>query len=351
MLASLQHPYIAGLIDAGSTADGTPYAVIEQVDGTPIDEFCDGHHLDQTQRIRLILKLCEAVQCAHRNLIVHSDIKPDNVLVTADGMPKLIDFGVASDLSEEAALTKTRAFTPGYASPEQSLGNAATVATDVYGIGAVLYRLLTGVKPREVKGGPLSEVVQNISEEDVVRPSLHKRELKGDLENILLKALQREPQRRYGSVPELSDDLNRFLSRRPVRATPDSTVYRARRFVRRHWAPLAAIATLAAALVIATGVSLKQREDALRRAWETRRLADRLLFEVHDEIGGLVGGTRARERLGSIAVQYLESLQRDYSRDPELAWELLNAYSRLGQSRGGGASSIGDTKSALYLAS
>jgi len=351
MLASLQHPYIAGLIDAGTTADGTPYAVIEQVDGTPIDVFCDGHHLDQTQRIRLILKLCEAVQCAHRNLIVHSDIKPDNVLVTADGMPKLIDFGIASDLSEEAAQTKTRAFTPGYASPEQSLGNAATVVTDVYGIGAVLYRLLTGAKPREVKNAPVNEVVQHISEEDVIRPSLHKPELKGDLENILLKALQREPQRRYGSVPELSDDLNRFLSRRPVRATPDSTLYRARRFVRRHWAPLAAIATLATALVVATGVSLKQREDALRRARETRRLADRLLFEVHDEIGGLVGGTRARERLGSIAVQYLESLQRDYSRDPELAWELLNAYSRLGQSRGGGASSIGDTKSALSFAS
>ncbi|MCL4851448.1 MAG: serine/threonine protein kinase, partial [Bryobacteraceae bacterium] len=209
MLASLRHPYIAGLIDASITADGIPYAVIEQVDGVPIDGYCDTWHPDQAERIRLVLKLCDAVQFAHRNLIVHSDIKPDNVLVTADGIPKLIDFGVASDLGEEATLTAMRAFTPGYASPEQSRGLPATVATDVYGIGAVLYRVLTDAKPRELKSGPLSEVVRCISEEDVIRPSSIKPELKGDLENILLKALQRDPQRRYGSVPELADDLNR----------------------------------------------------------------------------------------------------------------------------------------------
>jgi len=350
MLASLRHPYIAGLIDAGTTADGIPYAVIEQVDGVPIDSYCDTWHPDQAERIRLVLKLCDAVQFAHRNLIVHSDIKPDNVLVTADGIPKLIDFGVASDLGEEAALTAMRAFTPGYASPEQSRGLPATVATDVYGIGAVLYRLLTGAQPREVKSGPLSEVVRCISEKDVVRPSSIKPELTGDLENILLKALQRDPQRRYGSVPELADDLNRFLARRPVRASPDSTLYRASRFARRHWVPLAAAATLILSLAIVTIVSVQQREHAMRRAMETRRLADRLLFEVHDEIAGVVGGTKAREKLGIIAVQYLENLQRDYGRDPELAWELLNAYSRLGQSRGGAASSVGDTRSGTHFA-
>lgn len=350
MLASLRHPYIAGLIDAGTTADGTPYAVIEQVDGTPIDAYCDAGRLDQTQRIRLVLRLCEAVQCAHRNLIVHSDIKPDNILVTPDGMPKLIDFGVASVLNEEATLTGTRGFTPGYASPEQSRGDAATVATDVYGIGGVLYRLLAGVKPRELKNRPLKEVIRHICEEEVTRPSVIRPELKGDLENILMKALQRDPQRRYGSVPELADDLNRFLLRRPVRATPDSAIYRARRFARRHWVPLAAAAAVAGMLLAATGIALKQREAALLHAWETRRLADRLLFEVHDEIGGLVGGTRAREKLGAIAVQYLESLEQDYRKDPELAWELLSAYSRLGQSRGGGASSTGDTGSALISA-
>jgi tetratricopeptide (TPR) repeat protein len=350
MLASLRHPYIAGLIDAGTTDDGIPYAVIEQVDGVPIDVFCDSHHLDQNQRIRLVLKLCEAVQSAHRNLIVHSDIKPDNVLVTADGMPKLIDFGIAADLSEEAAVTKFRAFTPGYASPEQSIGMDPTVATDVYGIAAVLYRLLAGTALREVKSTPFTQVIRVIAQQEVVKPSVVKPELKGDLENILLKALQLDPQRRYGSVPEFADDLNRYLAQRPVRATPDSGFYIARRFVRRNWPQLAAATTLVAVLAGATLFAIKQREEALLRAVETRRLADRLLFDVYDEIGGLVGGTKAREKLGAIALQYLENLGRDYRRDPELAWELVNAHARLAQSRGGNTSSIGDTDSALRSA-
>ena len=350
MLASLRHPYIAGLIDAGATVEGIPYAVIEQVDGVAIDSYCATSLPDPGDRIRLFLRVCDAVQFAHRNLIVHRDIKPENILVTSDGIPKLIDFGVASDLGEEATLTTSRAFTPGYASPEQSRGLPATVASDVYGLGAVLYRLLTGASPRDIRSGSLAEVIRHISEDDVVRPSAIKPELKGDLENIVLKALQRDPPRRYGSVPELADDLNRYLARRPVRASPDSALYRTSRFVRRHWALLAAVVALTAALAGATIVSVRQKEHAMRRAAETRRLADRLLFEVYDEIGGVLGGTRAREKLGAIAVQYLEGLERDYGRDPELAWELVNAYSRLAHSRGGGASSVGDNISGLHFA-
>jgi serine/threonine protein kinase/tetratricopeptide (TPR) repeat protein len=344
MLASLRHPYIAGLIDAGTTPEGIPYAVIEQVDGVPIDTYCDTSLPTETERIQLFLKLCDAVQFAHRNLVVHSDIKPDNVLVTADGIPKLIDFGVANDLALENTTGTMPAFTPGYASPEQCLGVAATVATDVYGLGAVLYRLLTGVKPREFTSDSIQEAIRRIRDEEVVPPSAIKPECKGDLENILLKALQRDPHRRYGSVPEFADDLNRYLARRPVRASPDSIVYRASRFMRRHWLPLTATAIFVAALAVATAVSVRERRLATARAADTRRLSERLLFEVHDEIGGLLGGTKAREKLGNIAVQYLEALERDHGRDPELAWELLNAYSRLGQSRGGAASSLGDTK-------
>lgn len=350
MLASLRHPYIAGLIDAGTTEAGLPYAVIEQVDGVAIDAYCDASLPDQSDRIRLVLKLCDAVQFAHRNLIVHSDIKPDNVLVTADGIPKLIDFGVASDLGEDTTLNTMRGFTPGYASPELSRGVPATVATDVYGLGAVLYRLLTGAKPREVKNASLEELIRHISEEDVVRPSLIKPELKGDLENIVLKALQREPQRRYGSVPELADDLNRFLARRPVRATPDSALYRTKRLIRRHWAPLVAAAVFVIALATATVVAIQQRHKAVEQAQETRRLAERLLFEVHDEIERLVGGTKAREKVGAIAVQFLERLERHYGPDPDFAWELLSAYSRLGKSRGGPAASLGDSISGSQLA-
>lgn len=350
MLASLRHPYIAALIDVGNTADGMPYAVIEQVDGVPIDTYCDTSLPSHGDRIRLLLKVCDAVQFAHRNLIVHRDIKPDNILVTADGIPKLIDFGLATGLEDDATLTSNRAFTPGYASPEQSRGESATVASDVYGLGAVLYRLLTGVRPREIRSDSLVEMIRQISEENVTRPSAIKPELKGDLENILLKSLQLEPQRRYGSVPEFADDLNRYLEKRPVRASPDSVFYRSARFGRRHWMPLAATLTLIAFLTTATFVSMRQRELALRRAEQTRRVADKLLFEVHDEIGGLVGGTKAREKLGEIAVEYLEGLDRDYGREPELAWDLVNAYARLGESRGGAAASVGATSSGLYLA-
>ena len=222
VLASLRHPYIAGLIDAGTTADGMPYAVIEQVDGVPIDNYCDASLPDQEDRIRLFLKVCDAVQFAHGNLIVHRDIKPDNILVTADGIPKLIDFGLASDIGDDATLTTLRAFSPRYASPEQSCGQQATVASDVFGLGAVLFRLLTGAAPRQLSSGSLADVIRQISEEEVIRPSAIKPELKGDIENILLKTLQREPHRRYGSVPELADDCKRFLARRPVRASPDS---------------------------------------------------------------------------------------------------------------------------------
>ena len=256
VLASLRHPYIAGLIDAGTTAEGMPYAVIEQVDGVPIDTFSDACLPDQEDRIRLFLKVCDAVQFAHRNLIVHRDIKPDNILVTVDGIPKLIDFGLATDLGEDATLTTVRAFTPGYASPEQSGGQPATVASDVFGLGAVLFRLLTGVAPRQINSGSLAEVIRHISEQDVIRPSDIKPALKGDIENILLKALQREPHRRYGSVPELADDCNRFLARLPVRASPDSALYRTHRFVRRHWAPLTATLALIIAMAGATAASV-----------------------------------------------------------------------------------------------
>ncbi|HYI93927.1 MAG TPA: serine/threonine-protein kinase [Bryobacteraceae bacterium] len=350
VLASLRHPYIAGLIDAGTTADGMPYAVIEQVDGVPIDNYCDTSLPDSEDRIRLFLKVCDAVQFAHGNLIVHRDIKPENILVTADGIPKLIDFGIASDIGDDASATTLQAFTPRYASPEQSCAQPATVASDVYGLGAVLFRLLTGTSPRQLDGVSLAEAIRQISEEDVIRPSAVRPELKGDIENILLKALQREPHRRYGSVPELADDCKRFLARRPVRASPDSAFYRARRFVHRHWAPLAATVFLITALAGATFVSIRQREHAMRHAAETRRLADRLLFEVHDEIGGLLGGTKAREKLGEATVEYLEGLERDYGRNPDLAWELVNAYARLGQSRGGAAASVGATDSGLNFA-
>ncbi len=350
MLASLTHPYIAGLIDAGTTADGIPWAVIEQVEGVPIDTYCDRHVPGIADRIRLVVRLCDAVQFAHRNLIVHSDLKPENVLVTSDGLPKLIDFGVAAGIGEPPDITISRAFTPGYASPEQARGEHPTVATDVYGLGSLLYALLTGTAVRRVDGQSLNVIIRCICDEDVMRPSLLRPDLRGDLENILLKALQREPHRRYGSVAEFADDLNRYLARKPVRASPDSLLYRCNRFLVRHWAAAGLAGAVLALLATVAVIATMERRRAEQSAVESRRLAERLLFEVYDDIGGVVGATKARERLGTLAVQYLERIERNDRRDPDLAWELVNAWSRLAQSRAGGAASTGDVQSGLRYA-
>ncbi len=350
MLASLRHPYIASLIDAGTTAEGVPYAVLEQVDGVAIDEYCERQGASQATRIRLVLKLCEAVRFAHRNLIVHRDIKPANVLIAADGTPKLLDFGIAKDLSGTADPTRMPALTPEYASPEQAGGLAATVATDVYGLGGLLYRLLLGVPPRRVADAAPAEWIRQILDRDVLRPSALDPKIGADLENILLKALHREPDRRYQSVPELADDLERFLNQQPVLATPDSLGYRASCFLRRHWMGLAAAALVSALLGAATVVSVHERRLAQQRSLETRQLAGRLIFDLHDEIGKMPGATRAKEKLAATASEYLEKLAPNASADPELAWELLNAYGRLSQTRGGANSSTGDTRSALEYA-
>jgi serine/threonine protein kinase len=345
-LASLRHPYIASLIDVGATESGMPYAVLEQVDGAPIDQYCDQHKLSAECRIRLMLKVCDAIQFAHRNLTVHRDLKPDNVLVTADGIPKLIDFGVATDVGEDA----THAFTPGYSSPEQATGAAATVATDVYGLGALLYRLLTGEKLRRVTESSLAEWIRRAAEEDVTPPSAHRPELKGDLENILLRALQREPERRYGSALELAADLQRYLAQEPVLATPDSLLYRTRRFLRRRSLTLTAAALVTIAVATAALTHMREREEAIRHATDLRRLAGTLLFEIHDEIEGVAGATKAREKLVSTAVNYLDRLERNRTADPELTWELFNAYARLARSRAGIAFSVGDTSSGMRFA-
>ena len=350
MLATLRHPYIASLLDAGTTADGRPYAVLEQVDGVPIDSYCDSHSLDQPARIRLWLKLSEAVQFAHRNLIVHRDIKPENVLVTADGTPKLLDFGIAKDLSDEDTRTVLPALTPDYASPEQAQGLTPTVATDVYGLGALLYRLLAGAAPRQVTGASPAELLDQIVDRDVIRPSTVKPALRGDLENILLRALHRDPDRRYSTVREFAEDLERFLHQRPVLATPDSLGYRTSRFLRRHWVSVAVATGVFLALSAATFVSLRERQQAERRSAELRQFANRLIFDLHDEIDGLTGATKAREKLAAMATEYLSKLEPQARHDSEIAWELLNAYERLARIRGGATSSTGQSNSGLQFA-
>jgi serine/threonine-protein kinase len=279
ILAGLNHPYIAGLIDAGTTDDGAPYLVMEYVEGVPIDQFCDERRLDIPARLRLLIKVMLAVQAAHQNLVVHRDLKPSNVLITADGLPKLLDFGIAkltASTDRHATVNLTmlwgQAMTPNYASPEQILEARATTVSDVYSLGVLAYQLLTGELPYRVDGRSQRDLVQSMEVLAIPRPSSRlsppyepelAREaaarrgltpprlaatLAGDLDNILLMALRPEPERRYGSVAQFAEDLGRYLDGRPVAARADTFSYRAGKFIRRHWLPLGAVSALVLSL-------------------------------------------------------------------------------------------------------
>lgn len=283
ILAGLNHPYIAGLIDAGTTDDGAPYLVMEYVEGVPIDQFCDERRLDVPARLRLLIKVMMAVEAAHQNLVVHRDLKPSNVLVTADGLPKLLDFGIAkltASTDRHATVDLTllwgQAMTPNYASPEQILEARATTVSDVYSLGVLAYQLLTGELPYRVNGRSQRDLVRTMEELAIPRPSSRlsppyapelAREtaarrgltaprlaavLAGDLDNILLMAMRPEPERRYGSVAQFSEDLGRYLDGRPVAARADSFGYRTGKVIRRHWLALSAVVALV--LVLAAGL-------------------------------------------------------------------------------------------------
>ena len=282
MLASLQHPGIARLLDGGTTEGGLPYLVMEHVDGLPIDVYCERHGLSVAQRVVLFRLVCDAVSHAHRSLVVHRDIKPSNILVTADGAPKLLDFGIAKLLDDEGGTgTPTapsrRLLTPDYASPEQVSGDPITTSSDVYALGVLFFELLTGTRPLRFASRGAAEIARVVGSEAAPRPSVAAatpriaRELAGDLDTIVLAALEKDPARRYVSVDRLSDDLQRFLERRPILARPATWRYRARRFVRRHRAATAAaalflvvVAAFAVALTVSGRRAARERDVAER---------------------------------------------------------------------------------------
>ena len=228
--ATLSHPNIAMLLDGGATADRLPYFAMEYVEGEPIDSYCNRLSLSVRQRLELFRAVCAAVHHAHQNLVVHRDLKPSNILVTKEGVPKLLDFGIAkilgpSDLDRTAGITMGMpVMTPEYASPEQALGESVTTATDLCSLGAVLYEILTGTRARRFQTGTLEEIRRVICEEEPRAPSeaSGNRELRGDLDNVIRKAMHRDPLRRYSSAEEMSRDLALFLSGRPVRARKDT---------------------------------------------------------------------------------------------------------------------------------
>jgi len=340
ILAHLEHPNIARLLDGGTTAEGTPYIVLEYVAGVPITSYCEEHRLSLEQRLGLFRQVCDAVQHAHRNLIVHRDLKPGNILVTTDGVPKLLDFGIAKLLDPtslggaemQATATGMHLMTPDYASPEQVRGEAISTASDVYSLGGVLFQLLTGERPHELKTYAPDEVARVVCLSEIRRPSaLGNRRLRGDLDTIVLKAMQKEPARRYSSVEQLSEDIRRYLEGLPVGARPDTAAYRTLKFVGRHWIGVASVLALFLALAGGIAVSVREARIAQRRFAQVRELANTFLFQFYDQVTPLPGSTAVRASIVETARKYLDGLSREAGNDKGLLLELGQAYERLGQ--------------------
>jgi serine/threonine protein kinase len=389
ILATLDHPNIARLLDGGTTDDGIPYLVMELIEGTRIDSYCDGHGLSITERLQLFRQVCAAVQYAHQRLVVHRDIKPSNLLVTKEGVPKLLDFGIAKilDAAVGSETTAARPMTPEYASPEQIRGEPITTTSDVYSLGVVLYQLLTGyspyqgdtrsphalaravcetepgrpskavLRPQPARGDDQSEPLtpEQVSRSREGSPAKLQRRLAGDLDNIVLMALRKEPQRRYGSVEQFGEDVRRHLEALPVAATKGSWNYRAGKFVQRHKVGMAA--TVIVLLAVLGGVAATVREARIasanqrraeKRFNEVRKLADSLMFEIHDSVQGLPGATSARKLIVQRSREYLDSLAQEATGDVSLQRELASAYERLGNVQGDMyGSSLGDATGAL----
>jgi serine/threonine protein kinase len=333
ILASLSHPGIARLLDAGHTTRGQPYLVMEYIDGTPIDVY--SQDFDLRAKLRLFLLVCEAVSYAHRNLVIHRDLKPSNILVEAGGQPKLLDFGIARILDEQTdrSLTKERLLTPDYASPEQVRGAARTTATDVYSLAAVLYRLLTGRSPHTPAddGTESIEVLICLTEPTAARR--WNRALPRDLDFVLAKALRKEPEERYAAVDALAADVRAVLESRPVEARSGSAWYHARKFLRRHWVPVAAAALVVSSLSAGLYVANRERAIAQRRFLEVRQLSNKL-FDIDALARELPGSTKMRQLIVDTSLKYLGQLAADVQVDPALALEVGNAYMRVARVQG-----------------
>lgn len=345
ILASMDHPNIAKLHDGGTTDDGRPYFVMELVEGKPVDEYAEANTLSLEARLQLFRQVCSAVSYAHQHLVIHRDLKPTNVLVTADGTAKLLDFGIArildtGDPDTPSTVTVLGLMTPEFASPEQIQGRHATTSSDVYALGLILYRLLTGSAPYHFESRSPEELARVISGVEPVRPSTAgsgTRRLRGDLDNVVLKALRKDPARRYSSVDQFSEDIRRHLAGLPVIARPDTVRYRATKFVQRNRVAVIGAGVVFLTLVVGIVATSWQAHRARaaqaraeRRFQEIRKLARTVLFDYHDLIKDLPGSTPVRERLLRDSTTYLELLSREAGSDTGLIAELAHAYERVG---------------------
>ena len=368
ILASLEHPNIARLLDGGSTADGLPYFVMEYIEGEPLRDFCDGHQFDTNERLEIFLKVCTAVTYAHQKLVVHRDIKPSNIIVTEDGTPKLLDFGIGkvlspdwNDSAAEATKTQMHLMTPEYASPEQLRGQMTTTSTDVYSLGIVLYELLTGTRPYKFDSTNPLEISEKILTQEPVRPSAavtqqrttaatdegrrnpqsairNPRSLKGDLDNIILKAIHRETDRRYQSIQEFAEDIRRHLLGLPVTATADSRFYRLSKFIRRHRRSVGIGLITSLVLLTVSGFAVwqgiaatRERQKAEKRLTEIRNVAKSLMNETNNSLAKIPGNVTVQKALAEKSVALLDSLAGEETKDALLLSELAESYTKLAE--------------------
>lgn len=353
ILAALDHPNVARLIDSGTTSDGLLYFVMEYVDGVSLDRYCRDKLLSIAARLALFDDVCAAVEYAHQRLVVHRDIKPGNVLVAADGRVKLLDFGIATLLTphDSTGITSPRALTPDYASPEQLRGDAVTTLSDVYSLGVMLYELLAGTHPYASERRDLQSLVRALDGPPPSKPSsviardnALARSLRGDLDTIVMRAMDRDANRRYQSVQALRADLQRYLRAEPVTAQPDTLWYRTTKFVQRHRWPVVFASAAALALIGGAAgfawqarVANAQRAAATRQSSSVRKLALTLLFDVHDSIATLPGATRAREQIVSRALASLDTLAKENQgdgRQADLQRDLATAFVKVGDVQG-----------------
>ncbi len=388
ILTALNHPGIARVFDAGETQDGRPYVVMEYIEGLPLDVYCDKNRLNTEDRLKLFMKVCAAVHVAHQNQIVHRDLKPSNVLVTADGEPKLLDFGIAKLLNPElAAVTlvtgpELRVMTPEYASPEQAGGDLITTASDVYSLGVMLYELLTGKRPYTFKTRVRDEVLRVVQEVEPATPSTAitqaeqittdtgetktlspedlakmrestvdrlRRRLRGDLDNIVMMALQKTPKRRYASASEFSADIQRHLMGYPVSARPDTFGYSVSRLVRRHRGRLVLACAAAAALLVGLSVAawqtgrVRQRDQQLQ---QVRAFAGEFVQSLSLSLARTEGSLPARRALVDSSTKILDYMATSFPEDEQLKRHRAAALRNLADAQGGRGQNLGQLEAA-----
>ena len=339
ILARLEHPCIARLFDGGAHVDGRPYFAMELVEGEPITTCCQRVAMPVRDRIALFRRICDAVQYAHGNLVVHRDLKPSNIFVTPAGEPKLLDFGIAKVLTEDGDAESTeltqdsgRVFTPAYAAPEQVRREPITTATDVYGLGVILFELLTGRRPFATAGESVFDLERAVLEHDAPRPSSLVRGLDRDLDAIVLKALRKEPQHRYASAGALADDLARYHDGRPVAARPDGRRYRVGKFVRRHRIAIGAAALVVLSLISGLGATAWQARQKTLAAQEAEAVKNFLvsLFQQADPVGAAGRNVSLREVLDAGSARVEQEFQAHPEVRAELQTVLAGVYTELG---------------------